>query len=436
MKDTWTLEKIKNVVLETLRAEVRPAIGCTEPVAIALAVAKAREASELELSEIEHIRVNIGENVFKNAMGVGIPGTKRFGIDMAIALGAVCGKSEQGLKIFENVGPDCEKRALKLIDRGIIDAAPVESDNAVFVEAHVEGTDERWGVAIVAKRHDRFVHVENHDGIEHEEEVMPDTASASPLEGLTIAQLVNAVESIPYEDIAFMKDGAEMNLAIARYGLENASGLKVGSTINEDEDFIDCGHKKAMMLTAAAADARMSGANIPVMSSNGSGNNGLTTIIPVAVYCEEKGVDDEKMCRAIAISHLTNSVIKSKIGRLSALCGCSTSAGSGAAAALTWLRGGGEKEIYAAIQNMIANTSGMICDGAKGSCALKLATSVAAANLSASLAMSGVSVGCGNGIIGLTADDSIDNLGEFATKTHAPMDKAMLRIMRKNTGEE
>lgn len=421
---------LKEALIKTLRAEVKPAIGCTEPVAIALAVAKAREASGIaESSEIENIEVRLSNNVYKNTMGVGIPGTRLAGIDVAIALGAVACQSADGLTVFSKVTEKGISDALALIERRVIDARTIKTDNSMYVEVKIIGKD-RFGKAIITGKHDYFTLVENDKGILLQNEFISAAATEHDLAGYKIADIIEGIETLPPEEILFLKDGVEMNLNIAEYGLDNECGLKVGKKLQESGDFSDCYMKEAMMLTAAAADARMDGAPLPVMSSSGSGNNGLTSIIPVAVYCEKKQIDDERMCKAIAISHITNTIIKQRIGRLSALCGCAISAGSGAAAALSWLKGGSIEQVEATIQNMIANTSGMICDGAKTGCALKLATSVSAAFMSSTLAMEGISVPSGNGIIGRHADESIVNLGKFADSTKASMDDSILDIMQ------
>lgn len=421
---------LTEALIKTLKAEVKPAIGCTEPVAIALAVARAREASGIaDPLMMESIEVRLSSNVYKNTMGVGIPGTKLAGIDVAVALGAVTCQSSDGLTVFSRVTEDCIDEALALIERKIIDARAVKTENSMYVEVKITGNG-HFGKAIIIGKHDNFTLVENETGILLQNEFVSAAATEHDLAGYKIADIIRGIEALPLEEILFLKDGVEMNLNIAEYGLDNECGLKVGKKLLESGDFSDCYMKTAMMLTAAAADARMDGAPLPVMSSSGSGNNGLTSIIPVAVYCQKNHIEDEKMCKAIAISHITNTIIKQKIGRLSALCGCAISAGSGAAAALSWLKGGSIEQVEATIQNMIANTSGMICDGAKTGCALKLATSVSAAFMSSTLAMDGISVPCGNGIIGQHADESIVNLGKFADSTKASMDDSILDIMQ------
>lgn len=427
---------IKKALIKTLRAEVKPAIGCTEPVAIALAVARAREAAEIaDSSQITQIQVNLSSNVFKNAMGVGIPGTKMSGIDVAIALGAVACKSTDGLTVFSKVCEKGLKEALALMGRGVIRAQAVRTESPMYVEARI-CAGEKYGIATLIGKHDNFTHIENHDGVLYHDDFVAAAAMAHDLDGYGIAEIVRGIEELPYDEIAFLKDGVDMNLEMADYGLENECGLRVGKKLRDSGEFTECYVKNAMMLTAAAADARMDGAPLPVMSSSGSGNNGLTSIIPVAVYCQRNDIDDERMCRAIALSHITNTIIKQKIGRLSALCGCAISAGSGAAAALSWLKGGDIHQVEGTIQNMIANTSGMICDGAKTGCSLKLATSVSAAFLSSTLAMEGISVSAGNGIIGNQAEESISNLGFFADSTKGAMDESILDIMQRTNNSK
>lgn len=464
--------EIKEALIRTLREEVKPAIGCTEPVAIALAVARAKEASGIrKLADITAIEVRLSGNVYKNTMGVGIPGTKLAGIDVAVALGAAACRSEDGLTVFSRVCEEGISEALGLIRRGVVRATAVKAESSMYVDAVVKGVsgagapagefssgessngsksscagespngesmngETQFGRAVIIGKHDRFIRVENNDGVLFEDEFVATASVKHDLDGYTVGEIIRGIETLPYEEIAFLKEGVEMNLRIAEYGLENECGLKVGKKLKESGDFSDCYMKNAMMLTAAAADARMDGAPLPVMSSSGSGNNGLTSIIPVAVYCRNHGIDDETLCRAVAISHITNTIIKQKIGRLSALCGCAISAGSGAAAALSWLKGGTVEQVEGTIQNMIANTSGMICDGAKTGCALKLATSVSAAFMSSTLAMDGICVPVGNGIIGKEADNSIANLGIFADATKESMDESILEIMQRTAEEE
>ena len=252
------------------------------------------------------------------------------------------------------------------------------------------------------------------------------------MDTITIKDLVENVEAMNFADIKFLLDGVKMNMDMAKYGLENKVGIGVGKGIKEsiEEGLLGDGiMTKAMMLTAAASDARMGGAKLPVMSSNGSGNHGLTAILPIVAYTLKYPQDDEKLAKALAISHLVTGYIKNYTGRLSAVCGCGVAASTGASAGISWLMGGDMKHIYGAIENMIADLSGMICDGAKAGCALKLSSAASAAVQSAVIAKQGYTVPPLNGIVGEQVEQSIKNLGEVSDKGMKITDEIILNVM-------
>lgn len=446
------MNHLESTLLELLHEEVKPAMGCTEPVAVALAVARARELCDAPeppassssapsaasagvrfgalppTSLPDAVSVDVSANIFKNGLSVGIPGTKEVGLLMATALGVTGCRSDKGLEIFDGVTDADIADAYALIEKGLITLRIADTDEKIYIAACVKRGD-HFGRAVIEKRHDTFTHLSSHTGVF----LAADSKSGdrqpighTPAATLSLEDIINAAESLPYEEIAFLNEGVSMNRAVADYGLAHPTGLNVGKSLSQSGKSLMC---TSMFLTAAASDARMSGAPLPVMSSNGSGNNGITALIPIAAYAETHDVSPEQTARAAAISHLVNSVIKNKIGRLSALCGCGVAAGSGAAAALAWLMGGDLRHIDGAIQNMLANTTGMICDGAKVGCALKLATSASAAVQSAQLAVSGAIVPEGNGIIGKTADESIQNLGILSEEAFTDVDRAILKIM-------
>lgn len=427
---------ITSAILETLSNEVKPAMGCTEPVAIALATAKAKEIAGIKDDELKEINIFLSSNVFKNGMSVGIPGTKLTGLYVAGALGATGCQSEHSLEIFETVTDDQITRANKLIEEGKIKVYVADSDLKIYIEARVEATHDRFGLAVIQDRHDHFVYLQNQSEILLEKKEKGELDVAFLLNGYKISEIIHAVEEIEFSKIEYMLQGLQMNKKVAEYGLEHECGIRVGKILKQFKYMSDDFHNRSMILAAAASDARMSGAPLPVMSSNGSGNNGITALLPIVAYAEEENVPPEKLARAAAISHLVNSVIKHKIGRLSALCGCGVAAGTGAAVAIAWLMGANERQIDATIQNMLANTTGMICDGAKVGCALKLATSASAAIQAAALAMNDISVPMGNGILGNNCDESIDNLGTLSKEAMDSVDKVILNIMRKTASKE
>ncbi len=420
---------LKDRVIETLKSEVKAAMGCTEPVAVALAVAKAKELcisnEHYNLDQLK-VDVKVSPNIFKNGLSVGIPNTDQVGLMIATALSLASCHSVHGLEVFKEVTKSSLKIALKLIDQKQITLTIADTEEKILVDARV--TDgKKWGHALIVGRHDQFVLLENHEGVSFTKEVEP-PKTLKQLD-LTVKEIIDTVESLPFEDIHFLIEGLDMNRAMAEYGLNHTEGMAVGLTLSHSKYMSENLMTRAMILTAAASDARMSGAPLPVMSSNGSGNNGITALLPIVAYAKETPVSDDQLARAAAISHLINSVIKNKIGRLSALCGCGVAAGTGASVALTWLMKGDINQIEGAIKNMVANTTGMICDGAKIGCSLKLATSASAAVQSAILAMSGIVVPCGNGIIGKTADETIENLGVLSKDAMGTVDHVILDIM-------
>jgi len=413
--------------LKILKREVIPALGCTEPVAVALCCAKAKD--ELKDSP-ERVEVFVSKNVFKNGMGVGVPNTGMVGLDIAASIGSIMGNSLKDLKLLEDVTPKILEEAKNFLQSGKVKVKFKETKDKLYIEAILYSKNEYVKVIIKGK-HNNIVYVEKNGNIilnNNTEEV----ALSNKNEVLSVKGIYDFATSIDFKDIAFLIDGAEMNKKIANEGLTKDYGLKVGKTIMENIKKGILGddiNNYAMALTAAASDARMSGATLPVMSSAGSGNQGLTAILPIVAVSEKIGYDKEKLARAIAISHLITYHIKNHLGRLSSVCGCGVAAGIGASCGITYLLGGGYDKIVKAIKNMIANLTGMICDGAKPSCALKLATSASAAVQSALLAMSDIEVSKHDGIIEEDVEKTIANLAKVGTQGMSITDDVILNIM-------
>lgn len=423
---------LKEEIIEILKSEVVPAMGCTEPVAVALACAKARET--VGCSEIDRVEVLVSPNIYKNGLGVGVPNTDEIGLNIAAALGVVGCSSGKSLKLLEDVTEAHVSRAHELMNSDKVTVAIKDTEDKVYIEAKISAGIHSSRV-IIRNKHNNIVLVEKDNEILIREQQDNETGKECMIElyGARIRDIVQAVESIDYRDISFLMEGIDMNEGIAKEALDRKLGMGVGYGVKESiskgmltDDLIN----NCMMLTAAGADARMSGLSRNVMSSNGSGNNGLTAILPIAVYRRRFNVSDENTAKALAISHIINCYIKKHIGRLSALCGCGVAAATGASAAIAWLMGGDYDQIDGAIKNMIANLSGMICDGAKGSCALKLSTAASAAVQSALLAINNSITVPGTGIIAATAEESIRNLGILSSKGMNITDKVILDIMR------
>lgn len=424
---------IKNIILETLKVEVVPAIGCTEPVAVALACAKAREL--ISDDTIEQLDIIVGPNIYKNGLSVGIPNCEEVGLVSAGAIGACGGDSSKDLKVLEIVSDDQREEAKKLIALNKVSIDIKDTSEKIYIEANIKGKNNSAKV-IIMKKHNNFVFIKKNDEILLErkiEEVSTSKTERNPLFDMKIRDIVKEVEALNFEDIKFMLDGVDMNEHIANIGLTKKTGMGVGFGIKksvEDNYLKNDLMTDAMMLTAGASDARMSGMVIPVMSSNGSGNNGLTAILPIVAYKNMFDVSDENLAKAVAISHLMNSYIKHFIGRLSALCACGVAAGTGSGVAIAWLMGCNYDQLDMVIDNVLANTSGMICDGAKEGCALKLSTSASVAVQSALLAKNSFFTPSYNGIIGETCEESIRNLGNLAKEAFETADKVILKVMK------
>lgn len=417
-------------IIEILKDGVVPALGCTEPIAVALACA----AASYRRKDIEKLDVLVSPNIYKNGMSVGIPGLKEVGLDAAAAIGAAGGDFTLGLQLLSNITGEDMDRYYKIRERDIVSVGVSDNGENLYVEANIK-TVTGSGKCIIRNSHSNITYLEV-DGEVKIDKKKDKNLSCKPakqkLMGVKIADLVNAVNNIEYSKLEFLLEGVEMNKKAAEYGLSKRPGMGVGASI---KDCISKGiisddlYHKAQAYTAAASDTRMSGYFMPVMSSAGSGNHGLTAIMPVAVAAEEVGASDEKLARALAISHLITIYIKNYTGTLSALCGCGVAAATGAAAAIAYLLGANIEQLEGAINNMAADVSGMICDGAKPGCALKLSTAAGAAVNSALLAIEGSVVPCGNGIIGRTCEDTIKNLGKVSFPGMRETDKTILKVM-------
>ena len=424
---------VRTKLIDMLKAEVKPALGCTEPVAVALACAKAKE---LLGEEIVNHTVLVSTNVYKNGMCVGIPGTDRLGMKISVALGFIGGHSENGLRVLETLTEEEVKKAEEYIDNNPISISPIETKEKVYIEVSLEGATRTSKVAIRTK-HDNFVYLEENAKVLLNEEAQVETATTiekkeNILDTITIKELVENVEALEFKDIEFLLEGITMNQEIADYGLNQKTGIGVGYGIKKsmEEGLLgDDLMNNAMMITAAASDARMAGVKMPVMSSNGSGNHGLTAILPIVAYSKKFPQSDEKLAKALAISHLVTAYVKNYTGRLSAVCGCGVAASIGATAGISWLMSGDIKQIEGAIDNMVANLSGMICDGAKAGCALKLASAASAAVQSAIIAKYECFVPAMNGIVGAKVEQSIQNLGRVSDKGMSITDEVIINVM-------
>lgn len=435
-------------IIELIHKEVKPALGCTEPIAVALAVTKAAEIMRegrikdadrvghlCETCTAEHanIEVEVSGNILKNGMGVGIPGTGMVGLHIAAALGAVCGKSQYGLEVLNDLSDEAVEKAKELVQLGRVKIRLAETDKKLYVKAIMK-CGVHMAEAVIENDHDHITGIwfDNQmvGGAKSEESGAEEGRTTLDYH-LTVKEILQFAEEVPYERIAFMLDSRTMNLALSREGLDGCYGLKVGKTLGAPsnleiygDDFL----RQAVSMTAAASDARMAGCTLPAMSNSGSGNQGITVTMPVIAYALRYGVEEEKLARALALSHLVAIHIKGYLGKLSALCGC-VIASTGSSCGLVWLKGGSYDQVCAAIKNMIGNITGMVCDGAKVGCALKVASGVASAVQSAVLALDGVCISENDGIIEADIEKTIRNLGKIGSVGMQNTDNMILDIM-------
>ncbi len=415
-------------IIALVKSEVVPAVGCTEPIAVALCVAKAVETLG---SVPEKVKVFLSANILKNAMGVGIPGTGMIGLPIAIALGAIVGKSEYALEVLKDVTPDAvekgkafiaEERTEITLKRGIKEKLYIE----VVVSA---GSDE--AVAIISGGHTNFVHIRRNGNILLSKETGKAEETPEEAGWLTLAKVYDFATTAPLEEIEFINEARRLNQNASQEALKGSYGHELGKTLTRPLGrgiMGDSIFSHIISATACACDARMAGAKIPVMSNSGSGNQGICATLPVVTFAEENHNTEEELLRALMLSHLTAIYIKQSLGRLSALCGCVV-ASTGSSCGITYLMGGCFQQISAAVKNMIANLTGMICDGAKPSCALKLASGVSTAVLSAMLAMQQKCVTSVEGIIDDDVDKSIHNLTKIGKDAMNETDCCVLEIM-------
>ena len=433
-------------IIALIRQEVKPALGCTEPIAVALAVAKATEILEencpgqcpegWRLKAEFDITVEVSGNILKNAMGVGIPGTGMVGIPVAAALGAVCGSSAKGLEVLAGITPQAVDRARKLVAAKAVSVKVADTQHLLYVKAivTVDGRTAEFSpnaYAIIEDDHDRIVETCFADRILKSSESAAAAAEHTSGDiGLTVREIYDFARTAPYQDISFILEDRTLNLALAKEGLRGNYGLKVGKAIreNQQEVFGDDYLSFAMGMTAAASDARMAGCLLPAMSNSGSGNQGITVSMPVIAYAIKYGVDDENLARALILSNLVAIHIKYYLGKLSALCGCVV-ASTGSACGIVYLQGGDYDKVCAAIKNMAGNITGMLCDGAKVGCALKVASGVSCAVQSAVLALRGTCIPSTDGIVEDDVEKTIRNVGTIGSSGMKDVDRMIMDIM-------
>lgn len=416
-----------------IKKEVQPALGCTEPTSIAYAAA---HAARLLGKKPERLSVAVSDNLYKNAMGVFVPGTGQIGLPIAAAVGALGGNPDAGLEVLATVTPAHVKEAMTMIENGCVSIERADSPDAVYCSATAFAGSDSAQVTVQGDHTGIVEERKNGEVIFKKEPAITTNAegqSAVGGEEINLKAIYDFALKAPFEDIAFILQARDINMALAAEGLAHEYGLELGRTINEQ---IKAGILSSDLInnmaacTAAASDARMGGATLPAMSNYGSGNQGITATIPVVKMAEYVKADDEKLARALILSHLGAIYIKSHYPSLSAFCG-NTATSSAVAMALVYLNSGTFEQCCMAINNVISDTSGMVCDGAKSTCAMKVHTAAQTAYKCCFLALAGHGVE-GQGIVSADVEQTIDNLGAMITKGMQQTDEKIIEIMRKN----
>jgi L-cysteine desulfidase len=431
---------MKYTAKEILKIQVAPALGCTEPVAIALGAAAA--VSLLPEKRIEKIEIWVDPNIYKNGLAVSIPGTDGLnGLGLASALGAFGGDPALRLEVLDSVDDAAVEKAKKLVNGAQVKVNLLKDQMGLYIRTRVTAGD-HVAESVIMGLHDNIASLTLDDEAIVQSQLLPSRESGSGkgdldeleswLKERSLGALIELLDGLDEEDLNFIASGVEVNKRLAEFGLKHGCGLGVGRTLDR---LVRLGLMKRDMMTAAriltssAADARMSGVKLPAMSSAGSGNHGLTAILPIVAIEPFIEVDHRTVLESIGLSHIVTAYVKAHTGRLSAICGCSVAAGAGATAGVTYLMGGTKKHIAGAIKNLTEDLAGVICDGAKDGCALKLSTAAGTAVQAALFSLQGVNVSAKDGIIGQSPEDTMKNIGTLTTQGMIETDRTILNIM-------
>ncbi|MBS7366675.1 MAG: L-serine ammonia-lyase, iron-sulfur-dependent, subunit alpha [Prevotella sp.] len=421
-------KETRDQIVALIKREVVPAIGCTEPIAVALCVAKATETLG---TMPESIDVLLSGNMLKNAMGVGIPGTGMSGLPIAIALGAIVGKSEYQLEVLKDSTPEhVEKGKAYIAEKRINISLKENITEKLYIEVTVKAGD-NTASAIIAGGHTHFISITHNGEVLLSSKQKNGTQMENKDIELSLRMVYEFADTVPIEEIEFINEARRLNENASKKSLEGNYGHELGKTLSRPLGrgiMGDSMFSHILSATSSACDARMAGAMIPVMSNSGSGNQGIAATMPVVVFGEENHNTEDEITRALTLSHLTAIYIKQSLGRLSALCGCVV-ASTGSSCGITYLMGGTYEQVSYSVKNMIANLAGMVCDGAKPSCALKVTSGVSTAVLSAMLAIQNKHVTSVEGLVEDDVDRTIHNMTRIGAEGMNETDKMVLDIM-------
>lgn len=419
-------------LIQILKSELVMALGCTEPGAAAYGAA----AASILDGKICRVKVLVSSGIFKNGATTFIPSTGKRGLSVAAALGAVIAEPEKELMILGDVKEEHLTAMNELLDVGAVTVEHFEGDSPVYVEAWVDDTEGNTGHAIISGNHNNLVLIEKNGTVVRENSTCEKNdmkhAALSDLDP-DMDEILCFIENVPLQELHFINDSIRMNWEIAQFGISSDHGLKIGKTLKQMMEGGICAEdiiSYSCMLTTAAVDVRMGGCMLPAMACGGSGNQGILASVPIIAAARKNAVEEDRLLRSLALSYLMTIYTKKYLGKLSILCGCSTAAGIGCTAGLTWMLGGDRKRIKGSIHNLLAGLSGMICDGAKEGCSFKIMSAVLGIMQSSLLALQGVMVSRENGIIGITEKETIGNLKSLSQEGMAKADQVIIEILK------
>ena len=422
----------KEQMLELLRKDVVPALGCTEPVCVALCAANAGKLLE---GNIEAIEVFTNAGIYKNGMSAGIPNCSKVGLEWAAALGTFLKNSEKSLELLAEVNEEILVKAEALVEAGKVSVKVDETAKGLYVKCILRSKDEEV-ICIIQNAHTNVVHLSRNDSVLLEKAATStqagEDAVVTALSQMTIAQIRQLVATASEEELAFMLDGVAMNEALANYSESNAVGVGIAQNMRKA---IGAGllagdlANKIVLQVASAAESRLDGCPLPTMSSSGAGTKGLVVILPVSETAKAIGASKLQTVQALAFAHLVNRYINFYVGKLSPMCSCVMCSSTAASAGITWLLGGNDEQIAYAIRNMCGTVTGMLCDGGKVGCALKVSTGSFAALMSAVHAVNDVALRVSDGICAETAEQCIKNMAHIGNEGMKATDAELLKIM-------
>lgn len=417
-----------NTLRQLLIDDMKPALGVTEPAAIALACAKARSLTE---ERVESVVVRVNSGIYKNAFTCGIPGTQEVGNEYSAALGIVCGDADKELCVLESVDENAVLSAKELIKNGIIKIELDSFSSELYICATVKTAHDTC-IAELKGAHTNFCRIEKNGNILFQKEYSHTQENLSPIIHYTIAQIYDFAATAPLENLLFINEAYKVNKSLAKVGSEWERCVVTSSLLRQNKNvfYSDDVHLSARTLACAAAEARVLGANHAAMSITGSGTHGIICTLPLDAYCKVCGLDNEKLLRATVISYLVCMYMKEYSGKLSAFCGCGIAGGTGLACALSYLMGGDQKTLEAACNNMAASITGMICTGGNHCCCLKVASAVDSAFIAAELAIDGTSVKAPHGILDTTPEQTLQNVGRIADPGMTATERTIVEIMQ------